>query len=165
MDWKKVDSILKVASVFILTDEEREHINTIEQNAYETNIPRIREILDTHVTQLKQRQFWTNLQLDDKGLKFLFSYRGFYGRGGFTSQQHIAGPLVLGTIEPKTGNTNGFYLNDLKENTFLGKDFDELAFKTFINNNLMDYLSPENQILSNEDYNFLRELLGKELKE
>lgn len=159
IDWQDVDRILEVASVFILTDEERKRFALVEQDAYESNIPRIQEILKEHEANLQQRGFWTECQIEKKGLRFRYSYPGFYGPGGFSSQFHVAGPLVLGIIDPKGDAFASYYPNNLEENTFIGDNFDELAFKEFIANNLMNYLAPENQILSKEQYNWIHDLL------
>jgi hypothetical protein len=159
-DWKEVDRILSIASPFILTEEERERVARIEQSAYESNLPRIREMLETHQSELQQRQFWTELQAGQNGLRFRYSRLGFYGPGGFSSQLHVAGPLVLGTIHPKGDAVASFYPNNIDENTFIGERFDDVAFARFIADNLMNYLVPENQILSMEHYQWIRALLG-----
>ena len=165
IDWKEINRILKVASVFILTDDERRQFALVEQDAYESNIPQIRKILEEHGVNLERRGFWTECQIEDKGLSFRYSYPGFYGPGGFSSQFHVAGPLVLGTIDPKGDPIASFYPNNLDENTFLGDNFDEFAFKEFIANNLMNYLAPENQILSKEQYRWVHDLLNLKANE
>jgi len=165
IDWTDVDRILKVASVFILTDEERESFALVEQSAYDSNIPRIQEILKEHEGNLKTRGFWTELQIENKGLRFRYSYPGFYGPGGFSSQFHVSGPLVLGKINPKGDPIASFYPNNLDENTFLGDNFDELAFNEFIADDLMNYLAPKNQILSKEQYRWIQDLLNLKTNE
>ena len=159
-DWDEVDRMLRVASPFILTEEERERIARLEQSAYESNLPRIRGMLEIHESELLQRQFWTELHANQNGLRFRYSHHGFYSPGGFSSQFHVAGPLVLGTINPKGDTSASFYPNDLDKNTFIGERFDEVAFASFIADNLMNYLAPENQILSTEQYYWIRALLG-----
>jgi len=161
VNWQEVDRILKVASVFILSNEERERLALVEQNAYESNLPHIQKILKQHEANLQQREFWTECQIETKGLRFRYSYPGFYGPGGFSSQFHVAGPLVLGTINPKGDAFASYYPNNLEENTFIGENFDELALRKFVANDLMKYLAPENQILSREQYNWIRELLNQ----
>ncbi len=165
IDWQDVNRILEVASVFILTDEERKRFALVEQDAYDSNIPRIQEILKEHEGNLQARGFWTELQIENKGFRFRYSYPGFYGPGGFSSQFHVAGPLVLGIIDPKRDPFASFYPNNLDENTFLGDNFDELAFKELIANNLMNYLAPENQILSKEQYHWVHDLLALKTNE
>ncbi|NTV47545.1 MAG: hypothetical protein HGB11_13730 [Chlorobiales bacterium] len=159
VDWEKIDNMLKVASPFILTVDERKRVAALEQEAYERNLPRIHELLEAHQTKLQERKFWTKLQADTKGLRFLYSLHGFYGPGGFNSQLHVAGSLVLATIRPKGDALAGFYLNDLEQNVFLGERFDEIAFMDYVSQDLMRYLAPENQILSVEQYEWIQKLL------
>lgn len=159
VDWEKIDSMLKVASAFILTEGERKRIAAIEQEAYERNLPRIHELLEAHQTKLQERKFWTELQAETKGLRFRYSLHGFYGPGGFNSQLHITGPLVLGTIDPKRDALAGFFPNDLEQNIFLGERFDEIAFMDYVTQDLMHYLKPENQILSVEHFEWIKKLL------
>ncbi len=157
--WDEIDRILKIASPFILTEDERQHIARLEQSAYESNMERIRKILEVHKLGLEQRQFWTELTITNSGLRFRYSYPGFYGPGGFSSQYHIAGPLVLGSIEPKGNEFASFYPNNIGDNTFLGEQFDEIAFERFVVTNLLKYLAPENQILSSDQYKWIRSLI------
>lgn len=159
VDWKEIDRRLKIATPFILTEDERKRVASIEQEAYERNLPRIQELLEVHQSKLQERKFWTELQAEKKGLRFRYALHGFYGPGGFNSQLHVAGPLVLGTINPKGDAFAGFYPNDLEQNVFLGERFDELAFSDHVTQDLMRYLAPENQILSVDQYEWIQELL------
>ena len=161
IDWKEIDRMLKVVEPFILTEDERKNVAAIEQEAYEKNLPRIQELLAEHQSKLQKRKFWTELQADAKGLRFRYTLHGFYGPGGFNSQLHVAGPLVLGTINTKGDAFAGFYPNDLEKNVFLGERFDELAFTDYIAQDLMSYLAPENQILSADQYEWIQKLLLK----
>ncbi len=155
--WREIDCLIDVATAFILSDEEFEETKNAEQLAYDSNLPTIRQILGSHEAELKKRGFRPKLVISSKGLRFSYCYPGFYGPGGFTSQFHVAGPLVVATIAPEGASTSsGFYSNDLDKNIFLGRTFDELVFRDFILQNLLDYLQPENQILSLADYEFVR---------
>ncbi len=73
---------------------------------------------------------------------------------------HAAGPLVLATINPAGDAIAAFYRNELADNVFLGENFDEVALVRFIEKNLLEYLKPENQILSLDEYAFVRQLLA-----
>lgn len=159
VDWTEIDRILKVAAPFLLTEDERKRVAAIEQEAYEKNLPRILELLEAHQSKLQGRKFWTELQADTKGLRFRYALHEFYGPGGFNSQLHVAGPLVLGTINPKGDALAGFYPNDLEQNVFLGERFDELAFAGYVAQDLIRYLAPENQILSADQYEWIQKLL------
>jgi len=161
VDWNEVDRLLKVAAPFILTEEERKRVAAIEQEAFERNLARIRELLEVHQSNLTKRGFWTELQADNNGLRFRYSLHGFYGPGGFNSQLHVAGALVIGTIDPKGDALTGFYVNDLENNVFLGERFDDLAFMNYVSRNLLQYLAPENQILSVDCYKWIQELLRR----
>jgi hypothetical protein len=160
IDWAEIDRRLAVAAPFILTDEERQRVRRVEQAAFDANLPQIRAFLEAHAAELQRRDFWTELQAEPTGLRFRYSYPGFYGPGGFASQFHVAGPLVLGRIEPKGDPIASFYPNDLDENVFIGERFDEIAFADFVRDDLLRYLAPENQILSLEQYEWIREMLA-----
>lgn len=158
VDFSELDRLLKVATPFILTDEEQQRVSAIEQKAYEKNLLSIHPILDDLQSKLNERKFWTENQVNTQGLRFRYSLRGFYGPGGFTSQMHVAGLLVLGRIDPKGDHYAGFYTNDLEKNTFIGERYDELAFIRFIEQDLTRYLAPGNQILSTEQSEWIQRL-------
>ena len=42
IDWNNVDKRLKVATAFVLTDEERKEVCEREQASFEANLPKIR---------------------------------------------------------------------------------------------------------------------------
>lgn len=159
IDWDDVDRRLKVAGAFVLTDDERNEVAGREQAAFEVNLPKIREVLEEHEQELRRRGFWTELQAEPKGLSCRYSLPGFYGPGGFSSQFHVGGPLVVGSINPKGDAVASFYANDLDKNVFLGERFDEITFAAFVRDNLLAYLAPENQIVSTENYQWIKELL------
>jgi hypothetical protein len=159
IDWNDIDRRLEIARAFVLTDEERKEVAEREQTAFDSNLPKIRDVLQAHEQELGHRGFWTELQADATGLRFRYSLLGFYGPGGFSSQFHVGGPLVLGTINPRGDAIASFYDNDLEKNVFIGERFDEIAFAAFVRDNLLAYLAPENQILSAENYQWMKELL------
>lgn len=158
-DWGEIDKRLKVASPFLLTPDERERVGRVEQQAYEANLPILRAFLEAHEKELKQRGFWTELKPETTGLRFRYSLHGFYGPGGFSSQSHVAGLLVLGRIDPKGDQYASFYANDLGKNLFIGERFDEIALSTFVRDDLLSYMAPENQILSADHYRWVKDLL------
>lgn len=161
VDWEEVDRRLQIASAFVLTNAERERVGAVEQAAYEANLPEIRAMLEQHHSALEERSFWAKLKAENDGLQFLYSLPGFYGPGGFGSASHAGGLLVLGTVNPKATVTTPFWNNDLAKNVFLGEHFDAVAFAGFVNDDLLAYLSPENQILSSEQYAWVKGLLNK----
>ena len=66
---------------------------------------------------------------------------------------------MLGRINPQGDAVASFYTNDLDKNVFVGERFDEIAFSEFVGDNLHTYLAPENQIVSVENYYWIKELL------
>jgi hypothetical protein len=159
IDWDDIDRRLEVAGAFVLNDEERQEAAAREQAAFDANLPRIRELLEAHEQELKQRGFWTELLVESTGLRFRYSCSGFYGPGGFSSQFHVHGPLVLGVINPLGDAIASFYANDLDKNIFIGERFDEIAFTEFVGDNLRAYVAPENQIVSVDNYEWIKEML------
>jgi hypothetical protein len=132
----------------------------VEQQAFDSHLPQVRALLGSHEAELQRRGFWTELTAESKGLRFRYSKTGFYGPGGFSSQFHVAGPLVLGRIDPRGDPIASFYANDLEKNLFLGERFDEIAFVAFVRDDLLSYLAPENLIVSPEQYSWIKQLLA-----
>ncbi len=156
--WQTIDETLILHSNYILTDDERIMIAKKEQEAYQANIPKMKEALNYFKEKLSERGFWTELQIDEKGLRFRYSKPGYYGPGGFASQYHIAGPLVLAELNPKGGELAFFYKNDLDQNTEIGTSFSYDDFINFIRNNIMHFTNVENLIVNRGDYERLRNL-------
>ena len=161
MNWTEFDRRLRIASPFILTDDERKGVASVEQAAYERNLSTLRRVLEDHQAEMQKRSFWTELIVEHDKFSFRYSLPGFYGPGGFRSMFHAAGPLVLATINPAGDAVAAFYRNELADNVFLGESFDEVALASFIEKNLLEYLKPENQILSLDDYTFVQQLLAE----
>jgi len=156
--WNEVDKQLSVTQQFIFSDEEAKHIGKIEQECYEKNLDKINEVLDGFKSDLEKRDFWVEKQVAEKGLRFRFSLRGHYGPGGFSSQFHVSGPLVVGVINPKGDAIQGFYNNDIDECQCLGADFDADEFKAFVQETIENYISFENLIITREQYDKFRDL-------
>ena len=154
--WPKIDRALEVSSTYRLTPKEREHIANEEQAAYEKNIEEITRILREYEAELNRRGFCTECQLNKNGLRFRYSLGGYYGPGGFSSQFHTAGPLVLGEIVPHGDPTQSFYKNDIDLNIQIGADFDSADFRKFVQRNIEAYVSVNNLILTKEQYDRLR---------
>ncbi|PJJ09155.1 hypothetical protein CLU83_2484 [Flavobacterium sp. 1] len=154
--WKQIDDTISIHDEYILSKEQRKHIATEEQNAYEKNIDSIKEIIEQFESELKARGFWTELQIDTKGFRFRFSLKGYYGPGGFSSQYHISGPLVLGIINTFGDSIRSFCKNRLEDNIEIGCNFDKNKFIEFTQKVLSDYVSPNNLIISKEQYEYLR---------
>ena len=161
VDWAAVDRRLEIASTFVLTPDERKEAAQIEQTAFETNLPHIQSLLNDHRAQLDKRGFRTELPIETAGFFFRYWFDGFYGPGGFRSMFHVSGPLVVARLVPRGDETRAFYQNDVNENVFLGERFDELAFAEFIRQDLMDFLAAENQILSREHYEWVKDLAAR----
>lgn len=144
--WNSVDQRLELQRNYILTDEERWRILDEEVEAYKVNLPVIQRIMNDHKAQLERRGFTTELQCDEKAILFRYNKNGYYGPGGFRSDQHIDGPLVMSELNP-AGNPNSFIRdNDIDKNTEVGTGFDSDAFKHFVRNNLDMFLNPNNLI-------------------
>ncbi|WP_197485243.1 MULTISPECIES: hypothetical protein [unclassified Vibrio] len=99
-NWNKVKQLVDASKDFILTDEERNLMLKAEQNAYERNLIEIKEVLELAGKRLNGLGFWVENKVSNEGLRFRFSLAGYYGPGGFSTQYHISGPLVLGIINP-----------------------------------------------------------------
>lgn len=129
-----------------------------EQAAYEVNLEEITAILEEYRQRLSERGFWTECSVNKEGMRFSYSMPGFYGPGGFSSQFHIAGPLVLGQISPKGDAFQSFYSNDVDQNVKIGADFDQELFSAFVEKNIQEYLAPENLIVTRGQYERIRAL-------
>ncbi len=156
--WQDIDVTLALHSNYILSDDERIMIARKEQEAYESNIPQMMDVLNYFKEKLSERGFWTELQINESGLRFKYNKSGYYGPGGFSLQYHIAGPLVLAELNPKGGELAFFYKNDLDQNTEIGTGFSYDDFLSFIRNNILHFINAENLILSRGDYERLRNL-------
>lgn len=154
--WDKVDKILERHKEHILTSEQRKMIASEEQKAYEANLEQIREVIQEYEKELQDRGFWTELKIDPQRFWFRFNTNGYYGPGGFSSQYHIAGPLVLGVINPAGDAYASYYKNKLEDNIQIGCDFDRTEFIMFVEKIISDFISTNNLILSKEQYDYLR---------
>ena len=153
---KRIDIGLAVSSNYRLTDSEREMIAKEEQAAYELHISEISSILNIYKHELSERGFWTECIVGKSGMRFRYNLPGYYGPGGFSSQFHIAGPLVLGRINPAGDPLQSFYDNDLEKNVMIGADFNEQSFRQFVEQTVLDYVAPENLILTKDQYDRIR---------
>jgi hypothetical protein len=88
----------------------------VEQAAYERNLPEIDAILQEYERKLSEMGFWTERIVTSQGMRFRYNIAGYYGPGGFSSQFHIAEPLVLGQIDRRGDAIQSFYYNDLDAN-------------------------------------------------
>ena len=156
--WAKVDQALAISKVYRLSDEERKYVVEVEQAAYEENLEEISSIMKEYEQQLSARGFWTECMVEKTGMRFRYSMPGYYGPGGFSSQFHIAGPLVLGEIVPKGDPLASFYSNDLDQTVKIGAGFNRQSFTRFIEKNITKYLAPENLIATREQYERIRTL-------
>ena len=154
--WSEIDKTLELHSEYILSDEQRKLIADEEQKSYEKNIEIIEQITTEFDNELKKRNFWTELIINKEGFRYRYSYKGYYGPGGFSSQFHIAGPLVLGLINPAKDALASFYKNNLEENIQIGCNFDANEFRNFIEKTILSYVSTNNLIISKEQYDNLR---------
>ena len=144
--WNSVDQRLELQRNYILTDEERRRILDKEVEAYKEHLPELQRIMYEHKDQLECRGFTTELQCDEGAVLFRYNKPGYYGPGGFRSDQHTDGPLVLSQLHP-AGDPN-FYVfdNDIDKNTEVGTGFDSGRFQQFVHNNLDTFLTPNNLI-------------------
>ena len=154
--WGNVDKTIERHNEFILSKEQRQLIANEEQKAYENNIVVITTIIQEIEQELKTRGFWTELQISKEGFRFRFNTNGYYGPGGFSSQYHITGPLVLGKINPMGDALASFYENKLEDNLQIGCNFNEIEFIEFVEKVISDYISPKNLIISKDQYEYLR---------
>ncbi len=154
--WERVDKALEVSSSCRLAEDEREYIAKEEQSSYENNLGKIREILELIKIELERRGFWTECLANKNGLRFRYSLPGYYGPGGFSSQFHVAGPLVVGEIDPRGDAIQSFYKNDFDLNVQIGADFETAVFGAFVEQNIESYLSLDNMIVSQDQYDRLR---------
>ncbi|OMO21235.1 hypothetical protein [Vibrio lentus] len=158
--WNKIEELVLASKDFILTDAERKLIVGEEQQAYERNMPVIVEILDMTESKLEKLGFWVENMVTKEGARFRFSLQGYYGPGGFSSQYHISGPLVLGLINPAGNELASFYPNDIDQCFLMGLDFEKTKFDQFVIKQIENYLQPENLITSKEQYDRFRTLLS-----
>ncbi len=158
-NWDNVKQLVDASKDFILTDEERNLMLKAEQNAYERNLIEIKEVLGLAEKRLNGLGFWVENQVTDKGMRFRFSLAGYYGPGGFSTQYHISGPLVLGTINPAGDPFASFYSNDIDQCFLVGEDFNKANFEEFVIKEIEAYLQPENLITNKEQYDRFRALL------
>ncbi|MDD2674669.1 MAG: hypothetical protein PHF81_07290 [Flavobacterium sp.] len=154
--WNNLDNVVQRHNEHILSDEQRKLIADEEQKAYEANIEKIKEIIEEVDNELKERGFWTETYVDKKGFRFRFNKSGYYGPGGFSSQYHMGGPLVLGIINPAGDSLASYYKNNLEENIQIGCNFDKSEFSEFVKKTIMDFISPNNLIISKDQYDNLR---------
>lgn len=159
-NWERIKHLVTASKDFILTNEERQLISEDEQQAFESNIPEINEILGNAEVKLKELGFWVENNISKEGMRFRFSLHGYYGPGGFSTQYHISGPLVLGLIEPTGDASRSFYPNDIDQCFLVGLDFNKAAFEQFVLQQVEIYLQPENLITSKEQYDRFRALLS-----
>jgi hypothetical protein len=154
--WKRVTQALEASSEYRLTEEEQAYISKVEQAAYEHNLSRIDAILQEYDKKLSEMGFWTERIVHNQGMRFRYSMTGYYSPGGYSSQFHITGPLVLGQINPKGDPIQSFYNNDLDKNVKVGADFDVDLFRSFIEQNILAFVAPENLITTREQYERIR---------
>ncbi|CSC38179.1 Uncharacterised protein [Vibrio cholerae] len=159
-NWKNIEKLVLASKDFILTEEERQLIVKEEQQAYVTNMPAIIEVLNMAQLKLKALGFWVENNVTEQGTRFRFSLQGYYGPGGFSTQFHISGPLVLGLINPAGDQLASFYPNDIDQCFLMGLDFDKTKFEQFVLKQIENYLQPENLITSKEQYDRFRALLS-----
>ncbi|EGR4126244.1 TPA: hypothetical protein RI762_003597 [Vibrio cholerae] len=159
-NWKNIEKLVLASKDFILTEEERQLIVKEEQQAYVTNMPAIIEVLNMAQLKLKALGFWVENSVTEQGTRFRFSLQGYYGPGGFSTQFHISGPLVLGLINPAGDELASFYPNDIDQCFLMGLDFDKTKFEQFVLKQIENYLQPENLITSKEQYDRFRALLS-----
>ncbi|EDL51363.1 hypothetical protein VSAK1_25390 [Vibrio mediterranei AK1] len=158
-NWKNIEELVLASKDFILTEEERQLIVKEEQQAYVTNVPEVIEVLNMAELKLKALGFWVENNVTEQGARFRFSLQGYYGPGGFSTQFHISGPLVLGLINPGGNELASFYPNDIDQCFLMGLDFDKARFEQFVLKQIENYLQPENLITSKEQYDRFRALL------
>ena len=156
--WSTVDEALEISKTYRLTEDERKHIGKEEQTSYEANLKSLSEILEEYKTNLEERGFWTELILDKGGLRFRYNLQGYYGPGGFSSQFHIAGPLIVGEINPKGDAIQSYYPNDIDQCEKIGADYLPNSFRVFVERNIKNFLRPENLIITREQYDRIRAL-------
>lgn len=154
--WEKLDKTVARHKEHILSEDQRRLIAEEEQKAYEKNLDTIKRIISEFDNGLKERGFWTKLQIDTKRFRFRFNASGYYGPGGFSSQYHIAGPLVLGVIDPAGDAYASYYNNKLEDNIQIGCNFDQGEFIQFVEKVISDFISPNNLIVSKDQYDYLR---------
>ncbi|TXX99440.1 hypothetical protein [Vibrio mimicus] len=159
-NWNNIEKLVLASKDFILTEEERQLIVKEEQQAYVTNMPEIIEVLNMAELKLKALGFWVENNVTEQGARFRFSLQGYYGPGGFSTQFHISGPLVLGLINPAGNELASFYPNDIDQCFLMGLDFDKTKFEQFVLKQIENYLQPENLITSKEQYDRFRALLS-----
>jgi len=159
-NWNNIEKLVLASKDFILTEEERQLIVKEEQQAYVTNMPAIIEVLNMAELKLKALGFWVENNVTEQGARFRFSLQGYYGPGGFSTQFHISGPLVLGLINPAGNELASFYPNDIDQCFLMGLDFDKTKFEQFVLKQIENYLQPENLITSKEQYDRFRSLLS-----
>ena len=157
--WKNIEQLVEASQELILTENERELIAKEEQQAYESNISIIKGVLDVVEQKLVKMGFWMDNNVSEKVLRFRFSLHGYYGPGGFISQYHVSGPLVLGVIHPAGDEYAGFFPNDIDKCFLIGLDFNKEKFEQFVLEQIEKYLQPENLITSKEQYERFRDLL------
>lgn len=154
--WDNLDDVVHKHNEHILSDEQRKFIANEEQKAYEANIESIREVIEEVENKLKERGFWTETTIDQKDFRFRFNKSGYYGPGGFSSQYHMGGPLVLGVINPTGDAFASYYKNNLEENVQIGCNFDKSEFTEFVKKTIMNFTSANNLIISKEEYDKIR---------
>ncbi|WP_279624103.1 hypothetical protein [Aeromonas veronii] len=159
-NWNNIEKLVLASKDFILTEEERQLIVKEEQQAYVTNTPAIIEVLNMAELKLKALGFLVENNVTEQGARFRFSLQGYYGPGGFSTQFHISGPLVLGLINPAGNELASFYPNDIDQCFLMGLDFDKTKFEQFILKQVENYLQPENLITSKEQHDRFRALLS-----
>lgn len=158
----ELDTALAVSKQYRLTREEKAFIAKEEQGAYKSKLDEITTILKEYEDELSQRGFWTESNIQKNGLRFRYSLDGYYGPGGFSSQFHIAGPLVLGVINPKGDAFQSFYSNDVDKNIKIGADFNAIEFRQFVENNIREYVAPENLVITKDQYDWIRALYPRQ---
>ena len=146
--WDSVDRRLGLQERYVLTDAERQQIHEKEVEAYKANLAEMQRIMNSHRGELDKRGFHTELQCNEDGLLFRYSRQGYYGPGGFRSDPHIDGPLVLSELNP-AGDPNTYIRdNDIEKNAEVGTGFDPELFEQFVRRNLDRFLEPGNLIIT-----------------
>lgn len=157
--WQDIESRISIQERFILTEDERKKIHKDEQQAFESNLEIIREIMNEFQKNLTDRDFSiTETKLKKDGFIFKYTKVGYYGPAGFRTDFHLDGPLVLSQLIPQ-GDQNTFIRhNDLDKNFEVGTGFNIEKFKRFLENNLNTFLDPANLITTEERREQLRAL-------
>ncbi|MBW2741401.1 MAG: hypothetical protein JRE64_21735 [Deltaproteobacteria bacterium] len=157
--WQDIEHRISTQETFILTEDERKKIHKDEQQAFESNLEILNEIMNEFQKNLTDRGFSiTETRLEKNGFIFKYVKVGYYGPAGFRTDFHLDGPLVLSQLTPQ-GDPNTFITyNDLDKNFEIGRGFNIEKFKRFLEKNLNTFLDPANLITTEERREQLRAL-------